>query len=92
MRNGITKWIEGWQRNGWRTAAKKPVKNQDLWQRLVAAVDRHAPAGGVAWHWTKGHAGDARNERADELANTAARTVTDNDPIDKAPIAQSLFT
>ena len=84
VRNGITKWVAGWQRNGWRTAAKKPVKNQDLWQRLVAATAHHASAGGVHWHWTKGHAGDELNERADELANTAARTVTAADPVDEA--------
>ena len=64
MRDGITKWIHGWKRNGWRTADKKPVKNVDLWQRLEAAVTRHR----VTWRWLKGHAGDAENERADELA------------------------
>jgi ribonuclease HI len=82
VRNGITKWIQGWQRNGWRTAGKKPVKNQDLWQRLLAAVERHEPAGDVTWHWLKGHAGDDDNERVDDLANTAARSVTDKDPVD----------
>ena len=64
MRDGITKWIHGWKRNGWKTADKKPVKNVDLWQRLEAAVARHD----VTWRWLKGHAGDALNERADELA------------------------
>ena len=64
MRDGITKWIHGWKRNGWRTADKKPVKNVDLWQRLEGAVARHQ----VNWQWLKGHAGDAENERADELA------------------------
>ena len=83
LRNGITKWIESWRRNGWRTAKKEPVKNQDLWQRLLAAVDRHQPAGGVTWHWTKGHAGHALNERVDELANSAARSVTAADPVDQ---------
>jgi len=82
VRNGITKWIQGWQRNGWRTAGKKPVKNQDLWKRLLAAVERHESAGGVTWHWLKGHAGDDENERVDDLANTAARSVTDDDPVD----------
>ena len=53
VRDGITKWIDGWRRNGWRTAAKKPVKNVELWQRLDAAVQRHD----VEWHWVKGHAG-----------------------------------
>lgn len=82
LRDGITKWVNGWQRNGWRTAAKQPVKNQDLWQRLLAALARHTPAGGVHWCWTRGHAGDPANERADELANQAARSVTDQDPLD----------
>lgn len=64
VRDGITKWIHGWKKNGWRTAAKKPVKNADLWQRLEAAAERHS----VEWHWVKGHAGHPQNERADELA------------------------
>ena len=67
VRDGITKWIDGWRRNGWRTAAKKPVKNVELWQRLDAAVQRHK----VEWHWVKGHAGHPENERADELARMA---------------------
>jgi ribonuclease HI len=67
LRDGITKWIHGWRRNGWRTADKKPVKNVDLWQRLDAAVTRHT----IEWHWLKGHAGHAENERADELAREA---------------------
>jgi ribonuclease HI len=62
--DGITKWIEGWQRNGWKTAAKKPVKNDDLWRRLADAMSRHE----VTWLWVKGHAGDPGNERADALA------------------------
>jgi ribonuclease HI len=62
--NGITKWIAGWQRNGWRTAAKKPVKNEDLWRRLVQAMDGHE----ISWQWVKGHAGEEGNERADALA------------------------
>ncbi len=64
LRGGITQWIHGWRRNGWKTADKKPVKNVDLWQRLVEARDKHD----VTWHWVKGHAGHAENERADELA------------------------
>ena len=64
LRDGITKWIHGWKRNGWKTAAKKPVKNVDLWQRLEAALGPHE----VRWHWVKGHAGHPENERADELA------------------------
>lgn len=87
LRDGITKWVNGWQHNGWRTAAKKPVKNQDLWQRLLAAIARHTPVGGVNWCWTRGHAGDPANERADELANNAARSVTEHDPVDVAATA-----
>ncbi|MCC6983050.1 MAG: ribonuclease HI [Bauldia sp.] len=67
LRGGITAWIHGWKRNGWRTADKKDVKNADLWQRLDAARTRHE----VDWHWLKGHAGHAENERADELARLA---------------------
>ncbi len=65
VKNGITQWIHNWKRNGWRTAAKKPVKNDDLWRELDAAVRRHD----VDWHWVKGHSGHPENERADELAN-----------------------
>lgn len=82
LRNGITQWIHTWQRNGWRTANKQPVKNQDLWQRLLRALARHEPAGGVEWIWLKGHAGEEGNERVDQLANTAARSVTSSDPVD----------
>jgi ribonuclease HI len=64
LRDGITKWIHGWKRNGWKTADKKPVKNIELWQRLDAALNRHQ----VSFHWVKGHAGHDDNERADELA------------------------
>jgi ribonuclease HI len=64
VKDGITKWIHGWKRNGWKTAAKKPVKNEDLWRRLDAALATHD----VDWQWVKGHAGHAENERADELA------------------------
>ncbi|MEZ5785352.1 MAG: ribonuclease HI [Xanthobacteraceae bacterium] len=67
LRDGITKWIHGWKRNGWRTADRKPVKNIDLWQRLDAALARHA----IRWHWVRGHAGHDLNERADELAREA---------------------
>lgn len=66
---GITSWIHGWRRNGWRTADRKPVKNADLWQRLEAAGARHA----VDWRWVRGHAGDTENERADALARTAMK-------------------
>jgi ribonuclease HI len=64
LKDGITKWIHGWRRNGWRTAEKKPVKNAELWQRLDAALGRHQ----IRWHWVRGHAGHAENERADALA------------------------
>jgi ribonuclease HI len=64
VKNGVTGWIHGWKRNGWRTADKKPVKNVELWQRLDTAQARHS----VEWRWIKGHAGHAENERADELA------------------------
>lgn len=62
---GLTEWLPGWKARGWRTADKKPVKNQDLWERLDAAAARHQ----VEWRWVKGHAGDAGNEAADRLAN-----------------------
>ena len=64
VKNGVTEWIHGWKRNGWRTAGKDPVKNAELWQRLDAAQARHK----VTWRWIKGHAGHAENERADALA------------------------
>jgi len=64
LRGGVTGWIDGWKMNGWRTAAKKPVKNEDLWRALDAAVERHK----VEWRWVKGHADDEMNARADKLA------------------------
>ncbi|MDX5382121.1 MAG: ribonuclease HI [Rhodobacterales bacterium] len=64
VKNGVTAWIHGWKKNGWRTADRKPVKNVELWQRLDAAQARHK----VTWEWVKGHAGHPENERADELA------------------------
>ena len=64
VKDGITKWLWGWKKNGWRTAAKKPVKNAELWQKLDAAQARHQ----VTWQWVKGHAGQPENERADALA------------------------
>ncbi len=66
VRDGVTKWIHNWKKNNWRTAAKKPVKNAELWQRLDEAQARHD----VRWHWVKGHAGDPMNERADALARS----------------------
>jgi ribonuclease HI len=67
VKNGITGWIHGWKKNGWRTADKKPVKNEELWRRLDEARSRHD----IDWRWIKGHAGHAENERADELARLA---------------------
>jgi ribonuclease HI len=65
VRKGITEWMHGWKKNGWKTAAKKPVKNEDLWRQLDDEVARHS----VNWHWVKGHSGNPGNELADELAN-----------------------
>ena len=67
VKNGITQWLPNWKRNQWRTAAKKPVKNQDLWQQLDEAIQQHE----IEWTWVKGHAGHDENERVDELANQA---------------------
>lgn len=67
VRQGIMQWIGGWRSNGWRTSQKKPVKNQDLWQRLDAVVQRHQ----VNWHWVKGHSGHPENEYVDQAANDA---------------------
>jgi ribonuclease HI len=64
VKDGITKWIHSWKKNGWKTADKKPVKNVELWQALDDAITRHE----ISWHWVKGHAGHPENERADELA------------------------
>lgn len=69
VKNGITTWIHGWKRNGWKTAAKKPVVNQDLWQELERATEGHD----IRWTWTKGHASHEDNNRCDELATRAAR-------------------
>ena len=65
VKDGITKWMFNWKKNGWKTAAKKPVKNQDLWVQLDDAISRHD----INWHWVKGHAGNPGNEKADSLAN-----------------------
>lgn len=69
VKNGVSSWIHGWKANGWRTAAKKPVKNEDLWRRLDEAQSRHR----VMWEWVKGHAGHPENERADELARAGMK-------------------
>ncbi|QNL19263.1 ribonuclease HI [Hyphobacterium sp. CCMP332] len=71
VRDGITKWLHGWKKNGWKTAAKKPVKNEDLWRRLDEAASRHE----IRWDWVKGHNGDPGNERADELARMGCQSV-----------------
>lgn len=65
VRKGITEWLANWKKRNWQTAAKKPVVNKDLWQRLEAAAERHR----VKWHWVRGHSGHSENERADQLAN-----------------------
>lgn len=67
VRQGITQWIHGWKKNGWKTSNKQPVKNKDLWMALDELMSQHK----VTWHWVKGHAGDPNNERADALANEA---------------------
>ena len=69
LRQGITGWVHGWKKRGWLTADKKPVKNQDLWERLLAAAQPHK----VTWDWTRGHAGEPLNERADKLARAAVK-------------------
>jgi ribonuclease HI len=71
VKDGITKWVHGWQKNGWKTADKKPVKNAELWQALIEATRRHQ----VDWQWVKGHNGHPDNERADQLANQAIETL-----------------
>ena len=71
LRHGITTWLPAWKERGWRTADKNPVKNQDLWQRLEQALGRHR----VEWHWVRGHSGNPMNERADQLATEARRTL-----------------
>lgn len=73
VRDGVTKWIHGWKKNGWKTAAKKPVKNADLWMELDEAAARHE----VQWDWVKGHSGDPDNDRADELARLAIAQMRD---------------
>ncbi|WP_297573530.1 ribonuclease HI [uncultured Deefgea sp.] len=73
VKNGIETWIHGWKKNGWKTAAKQAVKNEDLWQQLDAQVARHT----VAWRWVKGHAGNPGNERADQLANRGVESLAE---------------
>jgi ribonuclease HI len=71
VKNGISRWINGWVRNNWRNAAKEPVANMELWQRLLAAAKPHR----IEWKWVRGHSGNAMNERADELATEARRAL-----------------
>ena len=73
VKNGITTWLQGWKRKGWKTASKKPVKNVDLWKRLEDAQARHS----VTWEWVKGHAGHPENEKADELARAGMKPFKD---------------
>ncbi|WP_421792473.1 ribonuclease HI [Hyphobacterium sp.] len=73
VKNGVTTWIHGWKRNGWKTSAKRPVKNADLWKELDEAAARHE----VEWDWVKGHSGDPDNDRADELARLAIAQMRD---------------
>jgi ribonuclease HI len=75
LRRGISEWLPAWKARGWRTADKKPVKNQDLWQRLEAAASRHE----ILWDWTRGHVGDPLNERVDRLARQALRAARPED-------------
>ena len=75
VKDGVTKWMHAWKRNGWRTAAKKPVKNEDLWRRLDEAAARHV----VRWEWVKGHAGHEENERADALAREGMKPYREGD-------------
>ena len=77
VKNGIMQWIGDWKRRGWRTASKRPVKNQDLWQRLDELALRHE----IDWRWVKGHSGHAENERVDALANKAIDTMLEHGPI-----------
>ena len=82
VKNGVTEWIHGWKRNGWKTSGRDPVKNADLWQRLDAAQARHK----VIWKWIKGHAGHAENEKADELARAGMAPYK---PVKEKPAAPS---
>jgi ribonuclease HI len=76
VRSGITEWLPAWRARGWKTADKKPVKNQDLWRSLAELADRHT----VRWHWVKGHSGHPENERADELANLGLDAMLEEGP------------
>ena len=84
VKNGISKWIQGWKKRGWKTAEKKPVLNQDLWVKLDELVAAHQ----TEWKWTKGHAEHDDNNRCDELANRAAREQIQSDPVHGQPPAK----
>ncbi len=84
VQKGITEWIEGWKKKGWKTASKKPVANQDLWQQL----DKLCQQRDVDWHWVKGHAGHAGNEKADELANLGVTSNSGHSSMIKESVAQ----
>jgi ribonuclease HI len=84
VRDGISGWIDGWKKNGWKTAARQPVKNAELWQALDEARKRHK----VTWHWVKGHAGHPENERADELARLAMKPFKPKRPKPVQPAAK----
>ena len=88
LRKGITEWVALWQRNGWRTKAKHPVKNEDLWRALSVAAERHA----IEWHWLKGHAGNPGNERCDELATAAIAQLGKTHTSDELTAALREFT
>ena len=86
LKNGITAWLKNWMRNGWRTADKKPVKNQDLWRKLLPLIEQHE----IRWEWVQGHAGDPRNERVDELARQAIGEAIRSAPPDMDPASRTL--
>ena len=86
LRLGISEWLPGWQRNGWRTVSRQRVKNQDLWKALVAAQKPHV----VEWHWVKGHSGDRGNARVDFLARQAMADMGRSSPPDQEPVAKQL--
>ena len=88
VKNGVTAWLATWKRNGWRTQAKKPVKNEDLWRTLDSAVSRHK----VKWSWLKGHAGHEGNERCDVLANEAIAEIKKAFSPEQLKVALAEFT
>jgi len=88
VRNGITKWLTSWKANGWKTRAKKPVKNEDLWRKLDAASARHE----IGWHWVKGHAGHDDNERCDLLATQAIEAIKRSHSVGQLAAALAEFT